>query len=36
MIDLLKRQKTHLEAAQMLKFTEEQFIQALELGGKLG
>ena len=62
MIDLLKRQKTHLEAAQMylfifnthfqplnyyyyycykiyilrLKFTEEQFIQALELGGKIG
>ena len=35
LIDLLKRQKTHQEAAQMLKFTEEQFIQALELGGKL-
>lgn len=35
LIDLLKRQKTHLEAAQMLKFTEEQFIQALELGEKL-
>lgn len=35
LIDLLKRQIVHLEAAQMLKFTEQEFMQALEIGDKL-
>ena len=32
LIDLLKRQKMHLEAAKLLHFTEEEFIKALDLG----
>ena len=35
LVDLLKRQIVHLEAAQMLKFTEAEFMQALDIGEKL-
>ena len=35
LIDILKRQKTHLEAAKMLNFTEEEFIKALDLQDKI-
>lgn len=30
LVDLLKRQKVHMEAARMLQFTEDEFIAALE------
>ncbi|CDQ61896.1 unnamed protein product [Oncorhynchus mykiss] len=32
LIDTLKRQKMHLEAAKMLSFTEEGFMKALDWG----
>ncbi|XP_066557432.1 testis-expressed protein 9 [Amia ocellicauda] len=34
LIDILKRQKMHMEAAKMLSFTEEEFTKALDWGNR--
>ena len=33
LIDVLKRQKIHLEAARLLKFSEEEFEKAISMEG---
>jgi hypothetical protein len=34
-IDILKKQRLHLEAARVLSFTEDEFVRILEIGDKL-
>jgi len=34
LVDVLKRQKMHLEAAKLLSFTEDEFTKALDLGDR--
>ena len=35
LIDILKRQKMHIESAKLLAFTEDEFVKVLHLGDKL-
>lgn len=35
LIDILKRQKMHFEAAKVLSFTEEEFMKALDWGNNV-
>ena len=34
LIDILKRQKMHIESAKLLNFTEDEFIKLLEINDK--
>lgn len=35
LINILKRQRTHLEAAQLFHYTQNQFLKIMELGKKI-